>query len=198
MGIKKDILSEDCVADDVFNYSMNLLGAGFNVDEHLALRQVGNGKKRWRGKAEELLSEEEIEESYEVVEESFPIYYKVEAIDGLDIPYKRSFAKQSDFKNVNDRLIELGKQSAVKVWDPGKKEAQMVACTAVNHDPSLMNYWHVTLDAYTADNPDKPLDKSKSAWVNEIKGYIFDVLRHNYLAPQDLVEYSIPCGCYMV
>lgn len=196
VGPKKNLLAEDCVSENVFNYSMNLLGGDFQVREHLELRQKNKGTEDWDGKS--FLTEDELEECWEHVEESYPIYYKVEDLHGVEIPYKKKFEKERDYNVILQLLIEQDMRTAIGIWKPSDKEVKLTGVMRVNHAPTMMNYWHVTLDAYELFAQEKPLKKSKSAWNAEIRGYMVDYLRRHYLPESEVTEYSIPSYWYLL
>lgn len=196
VGPKKNLLAEECVSENVFNYSMNLLGGGFQVKEHLGLRQKDKGCNDWDG--ESFLTEDELEGCWERLEESHPIYYRVEDLHGVGIPYKKKIEKERDYKLILQQLIEQDKQAAIGVWEPNGREVELTGVIRVNHAPTMMNYWHVTLDAYEPHALEKPLKKNKSAWNSEIRGYVVDYLRRHYLPEVKVTAYSIPSCWYIL
>ena len=192
IGPRGDLLSEDCVTENIFNYSMNLLGGEFQVGLHLAIRQKGRGVDDWDG--ETFLSDEEIAVCWELVDASYPIYYRVSDLQNVEIPYKKRIGKESEYKALQDQMIAQDVRAAMSVWDPADPVVSFKGFMRVNHAPTLMNYWHVTLDVYESFAPEKPLKKSKSAWNAEIRGYVFDYLRRYYLHETEVVAYTIaPC-----
>ena len=96
------------------------------------------------------------------------------------------------------KLIEQDKQTAIGVWKPTDKNVELTGVMRVSHVPTMMNYWHVTLDAYEPHVPEKPLKKNKSAWNAEIRGYMVDYLRRHYLPETKVTAYSIPPCWYIL
>ena len=188
------MLSEDCVSDDVFNYSMNLLGAGFDVASHLRIRQTGDGWKCWLG--DQFLSAEEIERSWVEVE-GYPIYYRAKDLHNKTFPYQRVFEKKKDFTAKMARIKRRDLKPAEDIWSPEAKSVSLWGILRVNHAPSFMNYWHVTWDAYEPDQLTSPITKGKGKWRDEIRGYMIEYLRRNYIKEDAWVDYHVDPKYYM-
>ena len=77
------------------------------------------------------------------------------------------------------------------------KERSLWGILRVNHAPSFMNYWHVTWDAYEPDQLTSPITKGKGKWRDEIRGYMIEYLRRNYLKEGAWMEYHVDPKYYM-
>lgn len=187
-------LSEDCVDEDVFNYSMNLLGGMFEPSLHLNIRPIGDGWQKWDGKT--ILSEQKVKE-LSAEEYGYPIYYKVEDFHNKTFPYKKTVVKEKAYETEKDRLVKLGLSTAIGIWNKDNPEVDFMGKTLVNHEPSMLNYWHVTLDVYEPGTT-VPIRKCKSAWQKQIRGYISRRLCDYYIPPSHVADYSISEKFYIV
>lgn len=189
-GVKR--LSEDCITDEVFNYSMNLLGNVFNVDEHLQIRQTGIGRKDWDGVT--MLSDEDALKNSEDVP-AFPIYFMVKDLQNVKIPYTKVIEKQSEYDELQKTSNALGRKIAEQTWEKGKP-MHLEGLLRVNHIPTNLNYWHVTLDIYPPDKTE-PIMKGNSKWHKKLRDGIFDYLATHY-QEEWLDRYEIPKHFYML
>lgn len=58
----------------------------------------------------------------------------------------------------------------------------------------MLNYWHVIIAAYSAENPPKKVDDTKGKWKKSLNAAILMLLKGNYLSSSPEIS-SIP-ECY--
>ena len=50
-----------------------------------------------------------------------------------------------------------------------------------NHAPTMLNYWHYTIDLYSADDSKTPLKKISKGWREKMGLYLQDYLCNSFL-----------------
>ena len=187
-------ITEACLSEYDFQYSMNLLGGAFRVPDHLKLRQSGRGVDNWDGAT--FLTQDEMDCSYEEVE-AHPIYYDVRALHKKTIPYEKNMPHRKNFYGKSQS--EIG--SAIEAGKAGWGEAQVIgkfnAVLEVVHEPSLMNYWHVTLRAYEDNTSHDVITKGKGAWRKIVRNAVYELLQKYYIGDDNIRCDTIPDKYYV-
>ena len=169
----------------VANFSVNLLGACFDTDAHIQFRPIGDTfTQSWNGND---LSFEITEDLYERKEPCFAVFYNVKGF--LEFPVKQevTFVKENDYIAFRAKAIANGaEEKYVEAFKKGEKTSLPVHQRA-NHMPTCSNYWHVTFDMYSFDNPQVPIDNNDShAPIKRI----LRLLRHDFLTMQGIINIS--------
>lgn len=116
---------------DVAGLSLNLLGGGFQV-RHLVYQPKADAMKDWRGQAVKI--DDVVDEIIELpISQCEPIYFPLQRLHGVKIPYARSVDKQ--FKKKLPPQFQLNTDGT----------ATLVADVSIKHKPSNSNFWHVEL-----------------------------------------------------
>ena len=98
--------------------------------------------------------------------------------------YSVTAMKNEEVKNPDDEAFEKGETIEFPVTQ------------SANHMPTCCNYWHVTFDTYSFDNPNIPIGSQDSS--GSIKR-ILRLLRHDFLTLQgivDIPEYDTIPSCF--
>lgn len=164
-------IERDAFGDKIVGYSMNMEGAFFDGLKHVCLRQLGKGNHDWKNKRVIILLL--YLWNYKKVE-GFPIFYKASVFHDVEIPYEKKVQKSE----YNLLTSEAHKYKIIQ--DKFKKEGllEIKAHTYLKHAPSNLNYWHVQLQTFAANDDFKELD-SESKWRKAIFDYVLGRLLMN-------------------
>lgn len=203
LGRKMDGTKEKCINPEdgsiymnvlptgsIPNLSCSLLGAFFKVD-HFHFLPDNVGKANWK---EGILVGEEMlcEENYNHFSEVTVVGWKVKDVSGRPLPYKRSFDKSQLYDEFKEAVKEVAEVRKVVLyldtWEKLKTNSannkqrivEVVGVAKVNHAPTMLNYWHFTIDIYTAENDLEPLLKVSDGWRKNIAANLRDFLRRCY------------------
>ena len=203
LGRKLDGTKEQCINPEdgtiylnvlpvgsIPNLSCSLLGTFFKVD-HLHFLPDNEGKTPWReGTAvgEDML----VEENYNHCPAVTVVGWKVKEVAGKKLPYNRVFDKQklyNEFKKASEGSAELRKVVVyLDAWEDLKANpanakqriAELVGEARVNHDPTMLNYWHFTIDIYPTESDPNPLKNASDGWRRNLAANLCDFLRRCY------------------
>jgi hypothetical protein len=182
----KTILREDSIEPiDVPNMSLNLMGGKFK-ERHLKFipKMRTEAVKKWDGFKRIYLSE--FLNDYEKIETFCPIYFDVNNIDLVNIPYQ-----QNKSKEINRLLLELGEKPVEK-----NEKYQFTAQTEVMHDPTFLNYWHVEFKL--KDFRGVPIARKQNAWIDDLsRQTIKNILSVNAYHTLPTAISSIPQKYYL-
>lgn len=135
------------------DYSVNLIGGVF-TDEHIGLHSSDNYcNGSWKNHHECNIEGKQIDEK----EPCFPIYYSIEDFMNYPAEQEKTFRKKKDFEKWVAGLKEDAiKKFGIDIYVKDKKYSAVCGKCA-KHRPTNMNYWHVTLDFYSVENPDREI-----------------------------------------
>ena len=177
------------------NLSCSLLGTFFKVS-YLHFLPDNKGKAPWttgQSVCDDMLREE----NYNYYPDVTVVGWKVKDVFRLPLPYTRSFDKKKlydDFKESAKEVAELRKQMVfLNAWEDLKKNpdnanlriVEVEGEARVNHAPTMLNYWHFTIDVYPAETDLKPLTKASEGWRKNLAANLCDFLRRNYVIIED-------------
>lgn len=173
------------------NLSCSLLGTYFKLAFFHFLPD-NEGKKTWKAGtliAEELLAEN----NYNHYPTITVVGWHLRNLEHYPIPYPRIFSKAKDyaaFQTAAVAVADLRKCEIVqKEWHElaknVKNEEQKIADFSgevrCNHAPTMLNYWHFTIDLYPADDNDSPLKNTSKGWREKMGIYLQDYLCNSYI-----------------
>ena len=185
------VLAEDTFTGNVFDYSTNLLGAYFHVEEHLGLRQLGEGKADWNGET----TFESIKDELWGEVKAYPVRLYINPLQHKSVPYKRTFEKAELLKGFISQWDMKASETASKIWKGKNNDYDFEAELRVEHHPTNLNYWHMAIDIYP-DRAAKEYFKSpKGAWGNKLASYVIIILRDS--VAQEEADYQIPEELYI-
>lgn len=189
------ILDEDCITKNVFDYSMNLLGGGFDAYRHIKFRQTGAGNDKWDGKKH--LSDEDIDHSYCILGNAYPIFFMVTDINHVTLPYKKKYNRKKEMtQSLKSLLSDAEMKRYEDTWEKGKYMEFKGEMTVV-HAPTMMNYWHVELKIIEIRGTHKTVKQGNAAWKEIIRNAVIQHLSGHYLNPTKVKDYVIPVNLYM-
>lgn len=182
------------------NLSCSLLGALFKP-HYLHFLPEGTGKQPWTG--EETVTDEQITGNYSYFDSVTIVGWSIEKVHHLVLPYKHSFLKQNEYTQFRENAIEIATkrnlaQIYLKEWtdlmlSPTNSQLRIVDVfgeARVNHAPTMLNYWHFTIDLYAAENDFSPLKNASKGWRHNLALNLCDYLRHSFSLITD--ETDIP------
>lgn len=185
----KRFLKEDALTKDALNYSLNLMGGKFKKD-HVPWRQKKEANNDWDGSDVDLSNYKDM---VEYIHSCDIIYFKSSQIHNIPIPYLRSVDNDKELGKYEENITKLGK-TIKEVWNESSKEIEIYGTILLKHEPTMLNYWHVIIAAYSAENPPKKVDDTKGKWKKSLNAAILMLLKGNYLSSSPEIS-SIP-ECY--
>lgn len=173
------------------NLSCSLMGCYFCIkDFHFLPKNTGSQPWTEGYQVEESLLESE--ENYTFSAEITVVGWTLANIHLHPIPYKRSFGKKSEYDDFAMKARDVAENRKIAVylteWEELKAKANInklpevdvTGLSRVNHAPTNLNYWHYTIDFYSAEDDTKPQKNISGAWRNNMALNLWDYLRHNF------------------
>lgn len=189
-ALGEKVLAEDTFVDNVFDYSTNLLGASFNVAEHLCLKQKGIGIYDWDGST---IVSDVADDLWEVVT-GYPVYMRIKPLHHIILPYKRTFDKINSYQQFIAQWDKKAADTASEIWRGKDKPYEFSAEIRVEHHPTNLNYWHTAIDIYPDKMAKEYLKAPKSAWGKALASSVILLLRECVV--EDDIDYEIPTDLY--
>lgn len=149
--------------------SMNMLTNISRVDD-LKWQQIKSASDSWEGNE---VNVDDFRDCVSIVSPSYAIIYKASNLHHINIPYKKSFNSMKEYqegKKYVDNVEKLIDKNFQK-----SNEYDFTAISKLEHKPTNMNYWHVTLDIYEPDK-DTFLKNSKGKYRKDICDYVVDTM----------------------
>lgn len=159
----------DELCNQVPDMSMNMLTTISKVD-YLKWQQVKPASDDWDGNE---INVEEFKDFVSFVSPSYAIIYKASNLHNIHIPYKKSFNSKNEYE-AGKKYIDHVEELIDKNFQKGN-EYDFTAISKLEHKPTNMNYWHVTLDVYESDK-DTFLKNNKSKYRKAICEYVVDTM----------------------
>lgn len=132
------ILDEGVINNDVLDWSTNLLGGGFKTED-ICWGQHEHGTDEWDG-------EDVVLDNYEGCYEQISaccLFIAFNSLHNITIPYKRRFGSIKDLEQYAEKTNDIS-MDIVNLWDINN-EAECNATINVEHKPTMLNYWHMTI-----------------------------------------------------
>lgn len=179
------------------NLSCSLFGAKFQP-QHFHFLPINKGRESWQGNvdiSDELLKDD----NYRFISDIVVIGWKITNLHKWPVKYTRSFDKKSDFQSFSEKAEAVAKLRNIKLlciqeWEKLIKELGPTQTKRVcidvwgearlNHDPTMLNYWHFTIDCYSADDDTNPILNIKN-WRNNLAIALGDYLRQVFFFVND-------------
>lgn len=173
------------------NLSCCLLGTFFLL-HYFHFLPTNEGKKPWKAGvqvSEELLSVDNYSFFPEITNVGWPLL----KLEGFPLPYLRKFTKQKEFTSFQDNVVAVAKERNREIvlheWaelteDKDNKNlrvADFIGEVRNNHAPTLLNYWHFTIDMYSANDDKDPLKKVSKGWGEKMATNLQDFLCHSFV-----------------
>ena len=190
------ILPEKLPLNRMPGLSCCLLGTSF-ILEHFHFLPNNDGKAPWH---EGISVPEEIvnEDNYTYYPDVTVVGWQLKEIHEYKIPYIRKKKKKKEYEEFKDKVLAVSKKSNVAIiyleeWEhllenPEDKNYRIVNLfgeARVNHAPTMLNFWHYTIDLFPAENDAKPLTKVSDGWRFNMAENVCDILRRNFILISD-------------
>ena len=172
------------------NMSCSLLGTFFKPT-YFHFLPDGEGKGGWKENVE--VNETLIDGNSVYFDTITVVAWKICNVHNRTLPYKHVFAKNKEYSSFRENAIAVSgerniPQLYLSEWEEltanPKNEKQRIVevngVARVNHDPTMLNYWHFTVDQYPAESDIKPLAKASEGWRYNLALNLCDYLRHNF------------------
>lgn len=143
--------------------SMNMLTTISKTD-YLKWQQIRPASNSWDGLEVNIL---DYKDCVSIVSPSFAIIYKAINLHQVNIPYKKSFNSREEYKK-GKKYVDSVEELIDKNFQKSNKYS-FTAVSRLEHKPTNMNYWHITLDIYEPD---------KDSFVKNNKGYRQDICEY--------------------
>lgn len=169
-------LTDRIFQGSIQNLSMNLLGGKFEIKHHSFLPK-NNGASNWDGNNIKL---SQYKDSYIDENPAFYICFNVEEIDGKTYPFPNPFNTQEERDSMEkEATATLNKhglnidQEIVEKFRSPRDNVNIQVLMKLNHHPTMLNYWHITLDTTRPDNPEyiMPCEKLNSRDKRQMKAF---------------------------
>lgn len=199
-------ISDKVFKNSMANLSLNLAGGLFdtNCNTHLRfLPAIKEASEIWNG--EEVSTDLYYpEETYHFYEKCFGLCFYVSEIHKHTFPFYRHFESKEDRdkyeSETQSALTEEEKNYDASFVGEFKSKRENVLVNPrlkVNHVPTNVNYWHITLDTYRPTDVDfvKPTDK-----LNSSDKSMFKALKQNLVQCCFInidADYTIDSSFYM-
>ena len=177
------------------NLSVNLLGGAFKIED-FAFDRKGNGAEDWDTVLDINIANFNAGTDYLSVTSTFCVAgWTLEELEGKRFPFNRKFESEGKLTEWLNALPEHSDDSNIQAYldefskiTPSPDEypyvAKLEAYVKMIHRPTNLNYWHLTLDIFTFDDPENELSKEE-ANRNYVKKntlrFIADYLRNNFV-----------------
>lgn len=184
----------------IIGLSMTLLGGLYEADKHLPfLPKSARATLPWDGKRVDIKSFDSNDYSFD--SEAVGIYIPVSDIQCQAFPYNCTFPSADKRDECEKTAVEIQtryglklEKAAVGVFTRKDIPVETYAVTKIIHNPVMLNYWHVTMEALPLVEEDFIQDRD-SARVKRLSKLIRKYLSGiaSFVQP---VFYSIPPTCY--
>lgn len=182
-------LSQLVFKNNLANLSLNLAGGLFNTDctSHLRFLPAKEAAKEiWNGECipEELYVDETC---YNFFDLCFGLCFFVRDIHDRTFPFYKHFARKEE-RDYYENQAAIATSDHEKEYDAhfvgafinNKINVLVNPRIKVNHSPTKVNYWHMTLDTYRPTDAEyvSPFEKQNSSDKNMFKALKQDLMQH--------------------
>ncbi|WP_289300746.1 hypothetical protein [Xylanibacter muris] len=158
----RKLLNEGVVSDDVLDWSTNLLGGEFKIEDIL-WKQKGDGIIEWN---EEDVDICDYDECYEQMAQANSVFITVNCLHKTIVPYRRKFGSKGDLEQYAEKTHDIDKE-IIEQYHAGY-EPECHATVTVEHKPTKLNYWHMTIEITPRDLTEPmPRDGKKNKSVKK-------------------------------
>lgn len=182
------VLSDKIFKNNMANLSLNLSGGLFNTDNTAHLRFLPATKEAseiWESSSVPMELYDS-EECYHFYDTCFGLCFFVYNIHNRTFPFHKHFANQEErdnyettVKTVKTELADNYDAQFVGAFVNNKTPVLVKPLIRVHHIPTMVNYWHMTLDTYrpTDSGYIKATDKQNSSDRKMLKALKQDLLQ---------------------
>lgn len=141
----RKLLNEGVIGDDVLDWSTNLLGGEFKIED-ICWRQLGKGIADWNDEDVNIC---DYDGSYELTNLTNCVFISLCCLHNQIIPYRRKFGSRKDLEQYSEITSEFDK-NVMAQWN-ADNELECHATITVEHKPTMLNYWHMTIEISPKD-----------------------------------------------
>ena len=184
----KKCLSERVFVNNMANLSLNLAGGLFDTNSNAHLRFLpacADATLPWNGESVPAVLYR-TPDNYKIYDTCFGLCFKVKDIHNRTFPYYKHFESQEE-RNEYERNAAKATSDEEKAYDAhfvgifeGKKHnVEVRPRIKIHHSPTMLNYWHMTLDTYRPTDADyiHPKEKLKSSDKAMLKSLKQDLIQ---------------------
>lgn len=131
-------LKDDALACFDERLSMNILGAGFQI-ENTCFRVMKPASDKWNG---DTVDKFQYADNIELKDPSFAVVYLASLVHNKRVPYDRSFDKQGKADDLQKKLQEIQDLAHQRL---DNKCLRLCAVISLFHSPTNANYWHIEM-----------------------------------------------------
>ncbi len=187
------VLNEGIINDDVLEWSTNLLGGDFDIKD-ICWRQFGKGIEEWNEGDVNIC---DYSGSYEQIKSVNYVSIYLCRFHNKNIPYKRKFGSRKDLEQYTEKTKELNKD-IIEHWS-SENEFDCIATITIVHKPTMLNYWHMTIEIRPHDfESSVPRDSKKNKSLKKrIKEALHMYILNNVVCEEIHNIEQIPESLYM-
>lgn len=141
----RKLLNEGVINDDVLDWSTNLLGGEFKIED-VFWRQKGEGIEEWNDGDVDICK---YNGCYEHTKSSYCVFIAINSLHNITVPYKRVFGSKSDLEKYLEKTHDIT-VDAIEQQHAGY-EQECRATITIEHKPTKLNYWHMTIEITPKD-----------------------------------------------
>ncbi len=196
-SIRRDFLPLKRMA----NLSCSLFGTCF-IAQYFHFLPQEKGEAKWNGN---LIEESLMDETnYRYIPEMIVVGWLLRAVHLMPLPYPRTFVCKTDYDRFMNEALPVAEERKIEIirqsWEELKAETKakqetdgenetnktnditlrVVGESHVNHDPTMLNYWHFTIDLYSANDNKNAVNKISRGWREKMAINLQDYLCHNF------------------
>lgn len=185
------IRRESLPLERMINLSCSLLGTYFILSFFHFLPD-NDGKQPWK-RGTEITEKLWAESNYNYYSNVVVVGWPLRQVENHPLPYPRKFAKQKEFADYQNKAIADAEERNCAIvqqeWanlaeDEENKSLHIANFTGearCNHAPTMLNYWHFTIDMYSAIDNKNPMKKISKGWSEKMGTTLQDFLCHSYV-----------------
>lgn len=185
------ILNEGIINDDVLEWSTNLLGGEFKIED-ICWRQIKQGINEWNDNEDDDVDICDYNGCYEQITSKYFVCISLCRFHNVTIPYKRKFGSEKDLKQYIDKTGEIIKTNNAT------DEQECHATITIEHKPIMLNYWHMTVGVTPKDFETQiPRDGKKNHSLKKrVKEALHMHILNNVICEVTNIE-NIPLSLYV-
>lgn len=187
----RKLLNEGVINDDVLDWSTNLLGGEFKIED-ICWRQTLKGVAEWNGEEVDIHN---YDGNYHQIVPTYYIFIKINCLHKATIPYNRKFGSKKELEQYAKKTNDVTKDNIDWYVD---NEVECHATITIEHKPTMLNYWHMTIEITPRDF-DKPMPrngKQNKSLKKKVREALHVYLVSNVMCEVESVE-NIPKELYL-
>lgn len=185
------LVNEGVINNDVLDWSTNLLGGEFKIED-ICWRQKGDGCAEWNNEDIDICDYNS--ECYEQTTSKYCAFITIECLHNIEIPYKRRFGSKKDVEQYAEKTQDIT-IDVIKAWNQDN-EPECHATIVVEHKPTMLNYWHMTVGVIPRDFKEPISRDCKNSVKKRVKEALYLHIIKNITCDEPDIE-EIPVKLYL-